>query len=140
VAPEPLPGVPEPADLEGPEPGGDEPPLPDEARAAVLAAVAEPTQPREAGPAGRLHVRFAAGLATDELQAAMAAVRDVLRQRPGTTRVTVHLPQGSGRPTLPMDLRSGVAYDAELAGEVARRLGPGRVALDLGADAPAGAA
>jgi len=137
AAPEPLPGPPEPADLEGADPEGEEPPLPDEARAAVLAAVAEPTQPREAGPGGRLHVRFSAGLPTDELQAAMAAVRDVLRRRPGATRVTVHLPQGSGRPALPMELRSGVAYDAELAGEVVRRLGPGRVALELAADGPA---
>ena len=36
-----------------------------------------------------------------------------------------------------MELRTGVAYDAELAAEVARRLGPGRVALDLAADGPA---
>ena len=36
-----------------------------------------------------------------------------------------------------MELRSGVAYDAELAAEVARSLGPGRVALDLAADGPA---
>ena len=135
--PEPMPGPPEPPGLDAADQDGEEPPLPDEARAVVLAAVAEPTQPREAGPGGRLHVRFSAGLPPEELQAAMASVRDVLRRRPGTTRVTVHLPQGSGRPALPMELRSGVAYDAELAAEVARSLGPGRVALDLAADGPA---
>ena len=130
--PEPLPGAPEPPDLEVVTSDREEPPLPDEARAAVVASAAAPTQPREAGPGGRLQVGFSAGLAADELQAAMAAVRDILRARPGTTRVTVLLPQGAGRPALPMELRMGVAYDAELAAEIDRRLGPGRVRLDLG--------
>jgi hypothetical protein len=30
-----------------------------------------------------------------------------------------------------MELRAGVAYDAELAAEVARRLGPGLVEIEL---------
>jgi hypothetical protein len=34
-----------------------------------------------------------------------------------------------------MELRSGVAYDAELAAEVARRLRPGVVEVDLAGDA-----
>ena len=59
------------------------------------------------GPAGRLHVRFAPGIPADDLQATMASVRDVLRGRPGATRVTIHLPQGTGRPALPMELRVG---------------------------------
>jgi hypothetical protein len=61
----------------------------------------------------------------------MAAVRDVLRGRPGATRVTIHLPQGGGHPALPMELRSGVAYDADLVAEVSRRLRPGLVDLAL---------
>jgi hypothetical protein len=65
---------------------------------------------------------------------AMAEVRDVLRNRPGATRVTIHLPQGPGRPALPMELRAGVAYDVELAAEVARRLRPGLVDLALASD------
>jgi hypothetical protein len=129
--------VPEPADLVAVAPDREEPPLPDEARAAALDVAAGPTSPREAGPGGRLHVRFSAGLPADDLQAAMAAVRDVLRSRPGGTRVTIHLPQGPGRPTLPMELRSGVAYDVELAAEMSRRLRPGLVALDLALDPPA---
>ena len=115
-------------------PDREEPPLPDEARAAALGVAAAPTAPREAGPDGRLHVRFAAGIPADDLQAAMAEVRDVLRGRPGATRVTIHLPQGPGRPPLPMELRAGVAYDAELAAEVGRRLRPGLVELALAAD------
>jgi hypothetical protein len=134
AAPEPVPASLEPADLEAAAPDRDEPPLSDEARAAALGAAAAPTAPREAGPEGRLHVRFAAGIPADDLQAAMAEVRDVLRGRPGATRVTIHLPQGPGRPTLPMELRAGVAYDAELAAEVARRLRPGLVALALASD------
>jgi hypothetical protein len=133
-APEPMSGSREPADLEAAAPDREEPPLPDEARAAALGAAAAPTAPREAGPDARLHVRFAAGMPADDLQAAMAEVRDVLRSRPGATRVTIHLPQGEGRPPLPMELRAGVAYDAELAAEVGRRLRPGLVELALAAD------
>ena len=135
VAPEPVPGSSEPRDLVAVAPDREEPPLPEEARAAALETAGAPTVPREAGPEGRLHVRFSAGLPTDDLQAAMAEVRDVLRSRPGTTGVTIHLPQGTGRPALPMELRVGVAYDAELIAEVTRRLRPGVVDLVLAADA-----
>jgi len=133
-APEPVSGSLEPPDLVAVAPDREEPPLPEESRAAVVDAAAGPTLPVEAGPGGRLHVRFLAGMPADDLQAAMAAVRDILRARPGPTRVTVHLPQGAGRPDLPMELRSGVAFDAELASEVVRRLGPGFVGLDVGPD------
>ena len=139
-APEPLTGSLEPDDLEAVAPDREEPPLPDEARAAALAGATGPTQPREAGPGARLHVRFAPGIPSDELPAAMTTVRDVLRGRPGPTRVTVHLPQGSGRPPLPMELRSGVAYDAELVAEVARRVRPGLVELALAGEPDAAGA
>ncbi|MDA8202626.1 MAG: hypothetical protein M0Z49_07690, partial [Chloroflexi bacterium] len=84
--------------------------------------------------------RFAPGIPSDELPAAMTTVRDVLRGRPGPTRVTVHLPQGSGRLPLPMELRSGVAYDAELVAEVARRVRPGLVELALAGEPDAAGA
>jgi hypothetical protein len=61
----------------------------------------------------------------------MEGVREVLRARPGATRVVVHVPQGGGKPPLPMELRSGVAYDAELRAEVVRRLGDVMVDLSL---------
>ena len=134
AAPEPVTGTVEPADLEALAPDREEPPLPDEARAAARGVASAQTAPREAGPDGRLHVRFSAGIPADDLQAAMAEVRDVLRSRPGATRVTIHLPQGPGRPALPMELRAGVAYDAELAAEVGRRLRPGIAELTLAAD------
>ena len=131
MPPEPLPGSSEPADLEAAAPDFEAPPLPEEARSRAVASAAEPTVPVEAGPAGRLHVRFGAGIAPEVLQTAMATVRDLLRSRPGGTRVTVHLPQGHGRPALPMELRSGVAYDAELVMDVGRRLRPEICRLEL---------
>jgi DNA polymerase III subunit alpha len=133
-APGPVPGSSEPADLAAVASDREEPALPEETRAAALRTEAAPTVPREAGPGGCLHVRFSAGLPTEDLQAAMAEVRDVLRSRPGATRVTIHLPQGTGRPALPMELRVGVAYDAELMAEVTKRLRPGLVDLSLTAD------
>ena len=43
--------------------------------------------------------------------------------------MVIHVPAGRGGGELPMELRSGVAYDAELLAEVGRRLGPGSVEL-----------
>ena len=60
-----------------------------------------------AAPAGVLHVRFNAAAATDRVVGAMEEVRTLLRSRPGTTRVVLHVPQGGGRDALPMELRSG---------------------------------
>ena len=56
----------------------------------------------------------------------MEAFKAVLRQRPGTTPVFVHLTPEA----LPMRLR-GVAYDADLVAEVRRRLGDDLVELSL---------
>ena len=56
--------------------------------------------------------------------------RRVLRERPGATRVVVHVPAPGGS-ALPMELR-GVAYDAELVAEVRRRVGDGVIELQLG--------
>ena len=59
---------------------------------------------------------------------AMEAFRAVMRDRPGTTRVVIHVPGPGGGE---MELRRGVAYDAELLAEVRRRLGDGLVELRL---------
>ena len=131
---EPVPGSLEPPDLAELASEREEPPYPDEARSRALAPATGPTVPVEAGPGGRLHVRFAGATSHEALVGAMSAVRDTLGRRPGQTRVTVHLPQGPGRPALPMELRSGVAYDAELVAELGRRLGPGIVELELAPD------
>ncbi len=134
IAPaEPVRTYPE-ASFEGGEAERDDAPaLPDEARDRVVAEASSTTTPLEAGPGGVLHVRFSTAAGTERLVGALEAVRSVLRSRPGATRVVIHLPQGTGRPPLPMELRSGVAYDAELPAEVRRRLGEGLVELDLAA-------
>jgi hypothetical protein len=60
----------------------------------------------------------------------MESFRAVMRERPGPTRVVVHVPAPGGS-ALPLELR-GVMYDAELLAEVRRRLGDGIVDLSLG--------
>jgi hypothetical protein len=118
----------EPEDLGRLGPDDDEPPLPDEVSALVTEAASAPTAPVEAGVDRILHVRFAAGAGTE---AAMETFRQVIRSHPGTTRVVIHVPGGRAASELPMELRTGVAYDAELLAEVGRRLGPSAVELRL---------
>ncbi|MHB8398723.1 MAG: DNA polymerase III subunit alpha [Candidatus Limnocylindrales bacterium] len=118
----PAPGLPE---------QDDEPPLPDELRDQALAADAAPTRPIDAPPGGVLHVRFRPTAGTERLVGAMEEVRTLLRDRPGGTAVVLHLPQGGGRTALPMELRTRVAYDAELLAELDRRLGDGVVEFNL---------
>ncbi len=128
VPAEPLGTYPESSGSGGTDLEDDEPPLPDEARARVAGAARAPTLPLEARPDQVLHVRFAASAGTER---AMEAFRQVLRSHPGATRVVLHVPAGRSDAELPMELRSGVAYDAELVAEVGRRLGDGSVELRL---------
>jgi hypothetical protein len=108
----------------------DEPPLPDEQRNIAAAAAQAPSEPIVASPGAVLNVRFARGAAPDRVVSAMQAFKDVMRGRPGGTRVVVHVPAPGGS-ALPMELR-GVAYDAELLGEVRRRVGDGVIDISLG--------
>lgn len=125
----------EPAGLHAPEDdraaGDDEPALPDEARSRVAVAAAAPTPQVESAPDQVLHVRFG-GASSDRLVLAMETFRALLRERPGGTRVVLHVPAPNGGATLPMELSRRVAYDAELLSEVRRRLGEGLVDLSLG--------
>jgi hypothetical protein len=109
----------------------DEPALPDEARARAASESAAPTSQVESQPDQVLHVRFG-GAAPDRLVLAMEAFHTLLRERPGATRVVLHVPAPSGGAALPMELSRRVAYDAELLSEVRRRLGDGLVDLRLG--------
>ena len=77
-----------------------------------------------------LNVRFSSGAGTERVVSAMHAFKAVMRERPGATRVVVHVPAPGGS-ALPMELR-GVAYDAELVAEVQRRVGDGIIELQLG--------
>ncbi|MHB8959429.1 MAG: DNA polymerase III subunit alpha [Candidatus Limnocylindrales bacterium] len=133
VAPgEPVPTYQEPPGLSGAAGAdeADEPALPDEQRALAAAAAQAPSRPVEAAPDAVLNVRFAREAGTERVVSAMQAFRAVLRERPGATRVVVHVPAPGGN-ALPMELR-GVAYDAELEAEVRRRVGDGVIDLTLG--------
>ena len=134
---EPLSSVPAPDDLASLAPDREEPPLPDEERASAARAVAAPTVPLEAPDSGILNVRFTRGADTGRIVLAMEELRAMLKMRPGATRVVFHLPQPGGA-TLPMEVRGGVAYDAELLAEAKRRLGEGLVHFELSAGAGPG--
>jgi DNA polymerase-3 subunit alpha len=130
---EPVPTYREPTGLEELAPDrDDEPPLPDEARARAAGEARAPTPPLEARPDQRLHVRFSSRAGADRIVGAMEAFKGLLGERPGATRVVIHVPDpGLGDP-MPMELRRGIAYDSELLAELRRRLGDGIVELSLG--------
>ncbi|MFL5751100.1 MAG: OB-fold nucleic acid binding domain-containing protein, partial [Chloroflexota bacterium] len=129
---EPIPTYSEPPGLERLAPDDDlEAALPDEARDRVAVANRAPTRPVDAAPGAILHVTFAGAAGTDRVVGAMEAFKGLLVERPGSTRVVLHVPAPSGGASLPMELRRGVAYDADLLAEVRRRLGEGVVELSL---------
>jgi hypothetical protein len=136
IAPaEPIPTYAEPPDLASAALAGgvaeaDEPPLPDEQRNVAAAAAQAPSEPVDASPGAVLNVRFARDAGSERVVSAMRAFKAVLRERPGGTRVVVHVPAPGGS-ALPMELR-GVAYDAELLAEVRRRVGEGVIEISLG--------
>jgi DNA polymerase III subunit alpha len=117
---EPLSGLAAPPAFEALAPdGSDEPPLPDDASAAVVRAAVAVTAPVEAGPDQVLHVRFAPA-SDDAIVAAFGQLKALITSRPGGTPVVLHIPAGSGR-THEMRLGAGIAYDADLLAEVDRR-------------------
>jgi hypothetical protein len=132
---EPMSSSPAPDDLAALAPEREEPPLPDEARDAAVRASAAPTAPLEAPASGTLNVRFTRGAETGRIVLAMEELRAVFKERSGATRVVFHIPGERGA-TLPMEVRGGVAYDAELLADVRRRLGEGLVKLELSGPAP----
>jgi DNA polymerase III subunit alpha len=124
---DPYPGDFEPIGLREIGPEFDEPPIPDERAERARAAAVAPTMPTEAAGRQVLHVRFVSGTLAER---SMEELRTMIRARPGSTRVVLHVPGARGG-ELPMELRNGVAYDSDLLAEVSRRLG-GRVELRLG--------
>jgi DNA polymerase-3 subunit alpha len=107
----------------------DEPALPDEARRRVALAEEAPTLAREAAAGRSLSIRFMPA-ASDEVTRGFQALREIIRAHPGETPVVLHIPAGPGREQR-MELRSGVAYDAELIGSINRSLGERLVRLQL---------
>jgi DNA polymerase-3 subunit alpha len=108
---------------------GEDPPLPDEARQRLVVEESSLTEPIQARTGQSLHVRF--GLAAQEtLVAAFETLRRLIQEHPGETPVVLHIPTRGGHEE-PMQLRSGVAYDAQLVADVRRGLGEGLVRLEL---------
>ncbi len=101
------------------EEGSDELPLPDELNAATASAAAASTVPVEAGPGRVLHIRFAAA-PDDAIVAAFGGLKALIKSRPGSTPVVLHIPAGAGR-AQEMRLGVGIAYDTELLAEIGRR-------------------
>jgi DNA polymerase III subunit alpha len=126
----PISEAPEPRSVSELEGDHEEPQLPDEARRAVAVTLASdaPTLPASARSGQVLHVRFARA---DEarLVDAFEALRALVATRPGETSVVLLLPAPGGR-FQQMQLRTGVAYDAELVAAIQRRVG-GVVTLEL---------
>jgi DNA polymerase-3 subunit alpha len=130
--PIPMSSAPAPDDFATFAPDREEPPLPEEAQAAAARSTTAPTEPLEPPESSILNVRFTRGAETARIVLAMEELRAVFKERPGATRVVFHLPGEKGA-TLPMEVRHGVAYDAELLSEVRRRLGDGLVRLEVSA-------
>jgi DNA polymerase-3 subunit alpha len=121
----------EPGDLAVAADADVEPALPDEARSRVTdAAMAPTTATATPAPGSVLHIRFVRNAAA-RLVPAMETLHQVIRERPGDTPVVIHVPGGGGG-SLPMPLRTPVAYDAELLAEIQRRVGADLVDLQLG--------
>jgi hypothetical protein len=107
----------------------DEPPLPEEMVAQLAAAEQEPTLPVQAAPGQALHVSIMPG-AQDAILASLRELREIVHDRPGDTRLVLHIPASDGR-VQRMELRVGVAYDAELLSMIERRVGRRAVELRL---------
>jgi DNA polymerase-3 subunit alpha len=107
----------------------EEAPLPDEVARTLPTAPSAPTAALDATPGARLHVRFAA-FGQDRLVPVFEEVARALRGRPGETPVVLHIPLGPGQEET-MEARYRVAYDPELLAEIARKVDPALVTLDL---------
>ena len=106
-----------------------------EGEMAAAPAVVPPSEasadPVDAPPGAALHIRFAAGQSVEETIRAMEVVKSELRARPGTTKVVVYIPQSGGSQQLPMEIRSGVAWDPGFPAAIRGRVGASAVRFDL---------
>jgi len=87
--------------------------------------------PVEAPPGAALHIRFTAGQSVEETIRAMEVVKSELRARPGGTKVVVYIPQAGGAQQLPMEIRTGVAWDPSFPAAIRGRVGAAAVRFDL---------
>jgi DNA polymerase-3 subunit alpha len=87
--------------------------------------------PIEAPPGAALHIRFSPGQSVEETIRAMEVVKAELRSRPGSTKVVVHIPQAGGAQQLPMEIRSGIAWDPSFPAAIRGRVGATAVRFDI---------
>jgi hypothetical protein len=120
---------PSPVSVAGADTETDEPPMPEEIARTLPTAPSAPTRPLGASPTARLHVRFAS-FGQDRLVPVFEEVARALRGRPGETTVVLHIPVGPGQEET-MEARYRVAYDPELLAEIARKVDPALVRLEL---------
>lgn len=90
-----------------------------------------PADPVEAPVGAALHIRFQPGQSVEETVRAMEVVKSELRSRPGNTKVVVYIPQAGGAQHLPMEIRSGVAWDPSFPAAIRGRVGPSAVRFDI---------
>jgi hypothetical protein len=84
----------------------------------------------QALPGQTLHIRFLPA-PQEFLVAAFGALRELIHAHPGETPVLLGIPSGGAGTEQRMQLRRGVAYDAEFVSAVKRRLGESAVELRL---------
>ena len=99
--------------------------------AAALAGTMTSPDPVEIPADAVLHIKFKARQTVEETIRAMEIVKGELRARPGATRVVVHIPQAGGAHLLPMEQRTGVAWDAGLPAILRDRVGGEGIELEL---------
>jgi hypothetical protein len=67
----------------------------------------------------------------EETVRAMEVVKSELRSRPGSTKVVIYIPQAGGAQQLPMEIRSGVAWDPSFPAAIRGRVGATAVRFDI---------
>jgi DNA polymerase-3 subunit alpha len=110
-------------------------PTQDSSAGPLAGAVSNP-DPVEIPADAVLHIKFKARQSVEETIRTMEIVKGELRSRPGATRVVVHIPQAGGAQLLPMEQRSGVAWDAGLPAILRDRVGGDGIELELISPAP----
>ncbi|HSH22300.1 MAG TPA: OB-fold nucleic acid binding domain-containing protein, partial [Candidatus Caenarcaniphilales bacterium] len=107
----------------------EEPPLPDELGRQIAAHNEAPTTPVQATAGQSLHIRFLPA-AQEQVVRGFETLREIIHEHPGETPIVLRIPAGPGREQR-MELRRGVAYDAELLASIRRRVGESLVEVTL---------
>ena len=111
--------------------------VPDEREGEIVTPLPAPpaseaaADPVEAPAGAVLHIRFSPGQSVEESVRAMEVVKAELRSRPGSTKVVIYIPQAGGAQQLPLEIRSGVAWDPSFPAAIRGRVGATAVRFNL---------